>query len=72
MSSVSPIICMLLLLALHSYTSTFRSRELGEESTSVISVKYVLHMLYITQQNNVASASLTVLAATEYHVNSYK
>jgi len=29
-------------------------------------------MLFITQQNNVASASLTVLATIEYHGNSYR
>jgi hypothetical protein len=63
---------MLLLLDLHSYISAFHSRELGKESTSIICVKYVLYMLYITQQINVASASLTVLAAAEYHGNSYE
>jgi hypothetical protein len=62
---------MLWLLALHSNTSAFHSRELSEESTLIIHVKYVLYMLFITQQNNVASASLTVLAATEYCGNSY-
>jgi len=72
LSSVSVITCMLWLLALYSNISTFCSRELSEENASIIHVKYVLYMLFITQQNNVASASLTVLAATEYHGNSYK
>ena len=72
LSSVSVLTCMLWLLALHSSISTFDSRELSEENTLIIFVKYVLYMLFITQQNNVASASLTVLAATECHGNSYK
>jgi len=71
LSDVSVITCMLWLLALHSNISTFHSRELSEES-KLIYVKYVLYMLFITEQNNIASASLTVLAATEYHGNSYK
>lgn len=72
LSNVSVITCMLWLLALFSNTSTFHSRELSEESTSIMYVKYVLCMLFITQQNNVASASLTMPAATEYHGGSYK
>jgi len=56
LSSVSVLTCMLRLLALHSNISTFHSRELSEESTLIIYVKYVLYMLFITQKNNVASA----------------
>jgi hypothetical protein len=52
LSSVSVITCMLWLLALHSNISTFCNRELSEESTSIIYIKYVLYMLFITQQNN--------------------